>query len=38
MEKRLTMDETGLYTVHNGTIVKEEFFYSMGAGDCATLK
>ena len=27
--KRMTMDETGLYTVQNGKIVKEEFFYSM---------
>ena len=27
---RITMDETGLYTVQNGKIVKEEFFYSMG--------
>jgi hypothetical protein len=26
---RMTMDETGLYTVQNGKIVKEEFFYSM---------
>jgi hypothetical protein len=25
----MTMDETGLYTVQNGKIVKEEFFYSM---------
>jgi hypothetical protein len=25
----MTMDETGLYTVHNGKIIKEEFFYSM---------
>ena len=29
MGKRMTMDETGLYTVQNGKIVKEEFFYSM---------
>lgn len=28
--KRITMDEVGLYTVKNGKIVKEEFFYSMG--------
>ena len=28
--KRMTMDETGLYTVQNGKIVKEEFFYTMG--------
>lgn len=27
--KRMTMDETGLYTVENGKVVKEEFFYSM---------
>ena len=27
--KRMTMDKTGLYTVQNGKIVKEEFFYSM---------
>jgi hypothetical protein len=25
----MTQDETGLYTVQNGKIVKEEFFYSM---------
>jgi len=25
----MTMDETGLYTVQNGKIVKEEFFYAM---------
>jgi hypothetical protein len=30
MGKRTTMDETGLYTVQHGKIVKEEFFYSMG--------
>ena len=29
--KRMSMDETGLYTVQNGKIVKEEFFYSMSA-------
>jgi hypothetical protein len=28
--KRMTMDETGLYTVKDGKIVQEEFFYSMG--------
>ena len=28
--KRMTMEEMGLYTVENGKIVKEEFFYSMG--------
>ncbi len=27
--KRMTIDETGLYTVQNGKVVKEEFFYSM---------
>ena len=27
--ERMTLDETGLYTVQNGKIVKEEFFYSM---------
>ena len=28
--KRMTLDEVGLYTVHNGKIVKEEFFYDLG--------
>jgi ketosteroid isomerase-like protein len=28
--KRLTMDEVGLFTVENGKIVKEEFFYQAG--------
>ena len=28
--KRFTMDEVGLFTVANGKIVKEEFFYTMG--------
>ena len=28
--KRMTLDETGLYTVKDGKIVQEEFFYSMG--------
>ena len=28
--KRFTMDEAGLYTVKDGKIVQEEFFYSMG--------
>lgn len=28
--KRFTMDEVGLFTVANGKIVKEEFFYAMG--------
>lgn len=27
---RVTMDEVGLFTVANGKIVKEEFFYTMG--------
>jgi|SRR2546423_14280654 ketosteroid isomerase-like protein len=28
--KRMTMDETALYTVKNGKIAQEEFFYDMG--------
>ena len=28
--KRFTMEEAALYTVANGKVVKEEFFYSMG--------
>src|SRR4051812_6716916 len=28
--KRFTMDEAALYTVQNGKITHEEFFYSMG--------
>ena len=28
--KRMTMDEVGLFTVVNGKITKEEFFYAMG--------
>jgi ketosteroid isomerase-like protein len=28
--KRFTMEEMGLFTVQNGKIVKEEFFYAMG--------
>lgn len=28
--QRMKMDEVGLYTVRNGKIVREEFFYSMG--------
>lgn len=28
--KRITMEEMGLYTVENGKIVKEEFFYTTG--------
>jgi hypothetical protein len=27
--KRVGMDEVGIYTVKNGKIVREEFFYSM---------
>jgi len=27
--KRMQMDETGLYTVKNGKIAQEEFFYAM---------
>lgn len=27
--QRMVMEETGLYTVENGKIVREEFFYSM---------
>lgn len=27
---RMKMDETALYTVRNGKIVREEFFYAMG--------
>ncbi|MBO9667566.1 MAG: nuclear transport factor 2 family protein [Bdellovibrio sp.] len=28
-KKRMAMEEVGLYTVKNGKIVKEEFFYTM---------
>lgn len=28
--KRLTMDEVGVFTVENGKIVREEFFYQTG--------
>lgn len=28
--KRMKMDEVGLYTIKNGKIVREEFFYDMG--------
>lgn len=28
--QRIKMDEMGLYTVKNGKIVREEFFYTMG--------
>jgi hypothetical protein len=27
--KRVTVDETGLYAIHNGKITKEEFFHSV---------
>lgn len=27
--KRITLDETGLYTVQDGKVTKEEFFYAM---------
>jgi hypothetical protein len=29
--KRITIDEAGLYTVKDGKVVQEEFFYHMGA-------
>jgi hypothetical protein len=29
-KQRMQMNEMGLYTVKNGKVVKEEFFYSMG--------
>jgi ketosteroid isomerase-like protein len=29
--QRMQMNETGLYTVSNGKIVREEFFYDMGS-------
>lgn len=28
--KRMTLDEAGLYTVKDGKVAREEFFYSMG--------
>jgi ketosteroid isomerase-like protein len=28
--KRMTLDEAGLYTVKNGKVAQEEFFYHMG--------
>ena len=28
--KRMKLDETGLYTVKNGKVTQEEFFYHMG--------
>ena len=28
--RRMTMDEVGLFTVENGKIVREEFFYTTG--------
>jgi hypothetical protein len=30
MNKRMTMEEIGLFTVENGKIVREEFFYQAG--------
>lgn len=29
-QKRMTLDEVGLFTVRNGKIVQEEFFYALG--------
>ena len=29
-QQRLAMEEVGLFTVENGKIVREEFFYSVG--------
>ncbi len=29
--KRMTLDEAGLYTVKNGKVTQEEFFYEMGS-------
>jgi hypothetical protein len=29
--QRMQLDEVGLYTVKDGRIVREEFFYAMGA-------
>ena len=29
-QKRMVMDEVALFTVSNGKIVKEEFFYTAG--------
>jgi ketosteroid isomerase-like protein len=29
--KRMTLDETALYTVKDGKITQEEFFYDMGS-------
>ncbi len=29
IKKRITLDEVGLFTVKDGKVVKEEFFYSM---------
>ena len=30
MQRRMQMDEMGLYTVEGGKIVREEYFYNMG--------
>jgi len=32
--KRMSMEEVGLFTVQDGKIVKEEFFYSMSGPEC----
>jgi ketosteroid isomerase-like protein len=29
--KRMRLEETGLYTVRDGKVVQEEFFYDMSA-------
>ncbi len=34
MNQRMQMEEVALYTVKDGKIVQEEFFYSMEPGDC----
>ena len=31
--RRIKLEEAGLYHVRNGKIVREEFFYDMGAGE-----
>jgi hypothetical protein len=30
--QRMTMEEVGLYTVENGKVIKEEFFFGMPGG------
>lgn len=37
MNQRMKMEEVGLYTVKDGKIVQEEFFYSMEPGDCPSM-